>query len=146
MLARADLEPSPRDDGVCEVRIICFRQILRDILKSSARSTQQIRCRPTAPQAPRNRIRANADNRKASRPSLFELPPKAVTPREWATVLLINMYRTSVSGELRRNGFWFRGLWRKPGQRFAVCGENPASTDTGGIFCTSLGTYTAAYV
>jgi hypothetical protein len=69
-----------------------------------------------------------------------------VTPQEWATVLLINMYRTSVSGELRRNGFWFRGLWRKPGQRFAVCGENPASTDTGGIFCTSLGTYTAAYV
>jgi hypothetical protein len=46
------------------------------------------------------------------------------------------MYRTSVSGERRRNGFWFRGLWRKPGQRFAVCGENPASTDTGGIFCT----------
>jgi hypothetical protein len=22
--------------------------------------------------------------------------------------------------------FWFRGLWRKPGQRFAVCGRNPA--------------------
>jgi hypothetical protein len=22
--------------------------------------------------------------------------------------------------------FWFRGLWRKPGQRFAVCGGNPA--------------------
>src|SRR5215831_4053537 len=62
-----------RRDGVCEVRIICFRQVLRDILKSSARSTQQIQCQPTAPQAPRNRIRANADNRKASRPSLFEL-------------------------------------------------------------------------
>ena len=61
--------------------------------------------------------------------------PKAVTPREWATVLLI-MYRTSVSGEFRRDGFWFRGLWRKPGQRFAVCGRNPASTDIGGIFCT----------
>jgi len=22
--------------------------------------------------------------------------------------------------------FWFRGLWQKPGQRFAVCGGNPA--------------------
>src|SRR5215467_3094062 len=22
--------------------------------------------------------------------------------------------------------FWFRGLWRKPGQRFALCGGNPA--------------------
>jgi hypothetical protein len=56
------------------------------------------------------------------------------------------MYRTSVSGEFRRDGFWFRGLWRKPGQRFAVCGENPASTDTGRIFALSLGTNTAAYV
>src|SRR5438876_9644823 len=26
----------------------------------------------------------------------------------------------------RRKDFWFRGLWRKPGQRFAVCGGNPA--------------------
>jgi hypothetical protein len=59
---------------------------------------------------------------------------------------LINIYRTSVSGEFRRNGFWFRGLWRKPGQRFTVCGGNPASTDTGEIFALSLGTYTAAYV
>jgi hypothetical protein len=23
--------------------------------------------------------------------------------------------------------FWFRGLWQKPGQRFAVCGGNPAA-------------------
>jgi hypothetical protein len=41
-------------------------------VKCSARSIQRIRCPPTAPQAPRNRIRANADNRKASRSSLFE--------------------------------------------------------------------------
>jgi hypothetical protein len=32
---------------------------------------------------------------------------------------LNNIYRTPVSGV-------FRGLWRKPGQRFAVCGGNPA--------------------
>jgi hypothetical protein len=43
-----------------------------------------------------------------------------------ATVLLINTYRTPVSGVFRRKDFWFRGLWRKPGQRFAVCGGNPA--------------------
>jgi hypothetical protein len=40
--------------------------------------------------------------------------------------LLINTYRTPVSGVFRRKDFWFRGLWRKPGQRFAVCGGNPA--------------------
>jgi hypothetical protein len=34
--------------------------------------------------------------------------------------LLNNIYRTPVSGV-------FRGLWRKPGQRFAVCGGNPAT-------------------
>src|SRR5262249_15192608 len=43
-----------------------------------------------------------------------------------ATVLLINTYRTPVSGVFRRKDFWFRGLWRKPGQRFAVCGGDPA--------------------
>ena len=43
-----------------------------------------------------------------------------------ATVLLINTYRTPVSGVFRRKEFWFRGLWRKPGQRFAVCGVNLA--------------------
>src|SRR6516225_10323876 len=42
------------------------------ILKCAARSIRLIRYRPAAPQAPRNRIRANADNRKASRPSLLE--------------------------------------------------------------------------
>ena len=41
----------------------------------------------------------------------------------FATVLLINFYRTPVSGVFRRNAFWFRGLWRKPGQRFAICGD-----------------------
>src|SRR5262249_33427407 len=40
------------------------------ILKCAARSIRLIRYRPAAPPAPRNRIRANADNRKASRPSL----------------------------------------------------------------------------
>jgi hypothetical protein len=44
-----------------------------------------------------------------------------------ATVLLINIYRTPVSSVFRRNAFWFRGLWRKPGQHFAVCGKNPAA-------------------
>src|SRR5262245_27072839 len=42
------------------------------ILKCAARSIRLIRYRPATPQAPRNRIRANADNRKASRPSLFK--------------------------------------------------------------------------
>src|SRR5438445_11775661 len=42
------------------------------LVKCSARSTQQFRHRLTAPQAPQDRIRANADNRKASRPSPFE--------------------------------------------------------------------------
>src|SRR5262249_24827777 len=42
------------------------------ILKCSARSIQPIRRRRTAPQAPPCRIRANADNRKTSRPPLFE--------------------------------------------------------------------------
>jgi hypothetical protein len=46
--------------------------------------------------------------------------------RERATVSLTKMYRTSVSGVFRRKDFWFRGLRRKPGQRFAVCGGNPA--------------------
>ena len=40
--------------------------------------------------------------------------------------LLIKMYRTSVSGVFRPKSFWFRRLWQKPGQRFAVCGGNPA--------------------
>src|SRR5262245_48684183 len=45
------------------------------ILKCAARSIRLIRFRPAAPQAPRNRIRANADNWKASCPSLFERRP-----------------------------------------------------------------------
>jgi hypothetical protein len=40
---------------------------------------------------------------------------------------LINIYRTPVSGVFRRNAFWFRDLWRKPGQHFAICGKNPAA-------------------
>src|SRR5262245_65971833 len=40
--------------------------------------------------------------------------------------LLIKMYRTSVSGVFRPQSFWFRRLWQKSGQRFAVCGGNPA--------------------
>jgi hypothetical protein len=44
---------------------------LGHILKCSARSTRQIRRRPTVPQATRDRIRANADNWKASRRSLY---------------------------------------------------------------------------
>ena len=91
------------------------------ILKCSERSTQQIRYRPTGPQAPWDRIRANADNRKASRTSLFERLGSQRRLRESlrgedATVLLINTYRTSVSGVLRRKD-----------SGFAVCGENPAS-------------------
>jgi hypothetical protein len=38
----------------------------------------------------------------------------------------LNIYRTAVSGVFRRNDFWFRGLWRKPGHHFAVRGRNPA--------------------
>src|SRR5215813_4371239 len=90
---------------------------LKRHFKCSARSTQPIRHRRTAPQAPRNRIRANADNRKASGPFLFE--------RLWQPSL-INIYRKPVSGVFRHNAFWFRGLWRKPGQHFAVRGKNPA--------------------
>src|SRR5262249_30931018 len=80
-------------------------------------STKPITPRRTAPQAPRNRIRANADNRKASDPSLFE--------RLWQPSL-VNIYRKPVSGLFRHNAFWFRGLWRKPGQHFALRGRNPA--------------------
>ena len=67
---------------------------------------------PTPPNstASADRIRANADNRKASRPSLFE----CLGPQKTATVLLNNIYRAPVSGV-------FRGLWRKPGQHFAWC-------------------------
>ena len=87
------------------------------ILKCSERSTQQIRYRPTGPQAPWDRIRANADNRKASRISLFVSKTVAGEPQgEDATVLLINIYRTSVSGVLRRKD-----------SGFAVCGESLAS-------------------
>ena len=87
------------------------------ILKCSERSTQQIRYRPTGPQAPWDRIRANADNRKASRISLFVSKTVAGEPQgEDATVLLINIYRTSVSGVLRRKD-----------SGFAVCGKNLAS-------------------
>jgi hypothetical protein len=39
------------------------------------------------------------------------------------------MYRTPVSGVFRPQSFWFRGLWQKPGQRFPLCGGNPASQD-----------------
>ena len=40
--------------------------------------------------------------------------------------------------------FWFRGLWRKPGQRFAVCGGNPAwpinsSSNQGRCYCWPQG-------
>src|SRR5262245_1770432 len=91
------------------------------ILKCAARSIRLIRYRPAAPPAPRNRIRANADNRKASRTSLFErLGSRTVAGEpqgeDEATVLLINTYRTPVSGVFRRKD-----------SGFAVCGENPAS-------------------
>jgi len=78
------------------------------IFKCSARSTQPIRRRRTAPQAPPYRIRANADNRKTSRPSLCE--------RLMTTVVSIDIYRTLVSGVFRRKDFGF-----------VVCGENLAS-------------------
>ena len=101
------------------------------ILKCSERSTQQIRYRPTGPQAPWDRIRANADNRKASRISLFVSKTVAGEPQgEDATVLLINIYRTSVSGVLRRKDSglrfvaktWpaFRDLWRESGKQDAA--------------------------
>src|SRR5262249_23369575 len=87
------------------------------ILKCSERSTQQIRSRQTAAQAAWDRIRANVDNRKASRISLFVSKTVAGEPQgEDATVLLINIYRTSVSGVLRRKD-----------SGFAVCGKNLAS-------------------
>src|SRR5262249_20104323 len=91
------------------------------ILKCAARSIRLIRYRPAAPPAPRNRIRANADNRKASHTSLFErLGPRTVAGEpqgeDEATVLLINTYRTPVSGVFRRKD-----------SGFAVCGENLAS-------------------
>src|SRR5262245_56756187 len=92
------------------------------ILKCAARSIRLIRYRPAAPPAPRNRIRANADNRKASRTSLFERLGSqgrlrgSLRGEDEATVLLINTYRTPVSGILRRKD-----------SGFAVCGENLAS-------------------
>src|SRR5215510_16187849 len=91
------------------------------ILKCAARSIRRIRYRPAAPPAPRNRIRANADNRKASRPSLFERLGSqgrlrgSLRGEDEATVLLINTYRTPVSGVFRRKD-----------SGFAVCGGNSA--------------------
>src|SRR5262249_17015569 len=43
-----------------------------------------------------------------------------------ATVLLINNLPHACFRRISPQRFWFRGLWRKPGQRFAVCGGNPA--------------------
>src|SRR5262249_60472915 len=90
------------------------------------RSTRQIRRRPAAPQATRDRIRANADNWKASRRSLYSNAQVSnrsqrrvagnAQGEDEAAVLLIDMYRTPVSGVLRR---------KESG--FAVCGGNPAS-------------------
>jgi len=39
---------------------------------------------------------------------------------------LVDQYASPVSELLRGKAFWFRGLGRKPGERFAVCGGNPA--------------------
>src|SRR5215468_8652013 len=85
---------------------------LGHILKCSARSTRQIRRRPAAPQATRDRIRANADNWKASRRSLYSNAQVSnrsqrrvagnAQGEDEAAVLLIDMYRTPVSGVLRR--------------------------------------------
>jgi hypothetical protein len=79
---------------------------LKPILKCSAQSIQQIQCRPTAQQEPRNRIRANAENPKTSHSSLFERRLN----------LLIKMYRTPVSGVFRRRA-----------SGFAVCGKSLAT-------------------
>src|SRR5215813_392721 len=80
---------------------------LKRHLKCSARSTQPIRHRRTAPQAPRNRIRANADNCKASGPSLFE--------RLWQP-----SYRSTSTAHL------FQAYFAATLSGFAVCGENLA--------------------
>src|SRR5262245_24754150 len=61
-----------------------------------------------------------------SKPGLSRTVAGEPQGEDAATVLLINTYRTPVSGVFRRKDFWFRGLWRKPGQRFAVCGGDPA--------------------
>jgi hypothetical protein len=37
------------------------------------------------------------------------------------------MYREPVSGVFRPKTFLFRRLWQKRGQRFVICGNNPAS-------------------
>jgi hypothetical protein len=42
------------------------------------------------------------------------------------TGLPTNVYPTPVSEQFRARAFWFRGLWQKRGQHFAVCGGNPA--------------------
>jgi hypothetical protein len=119
------IEGSPEVMACVRSRIICFGQVLRDMLKSSARSTQQIRCRPTAPQAPRNRIRANADNRKASRPSLFELNFTGDAARTGNRLVdqhlphfrfrRISPQWFLVSRFVAKTRPAFRGLWRKPG-------------------------------
>jgi hypothetical protein len=36
------------------------------------------------------------------------------------------LYRAPVSGVFRRKTFWFRHLRQHRGERFAVCGNNPA--------------------
>jgi hypothetical protein len=81
-------------------------------VRCSTPATQQNPGRLPAQRAPRNRSRANAVQAYFASPVQLSL--------------LINIYLTPVSGRFRRKAFWFRGLWRNRGQRFAVCGRNPA--------------------
>ena len=105
----------------------CARVLLplKRHLKCSARSTRPIRHRRTALQAPRNRIRANADNRKASSPSLFE---RVWQPscRSTSTAHLFQAYfaaKILVSRFVAKTWPAFRSLWRESGtadSRFQV--------------------------
>src|SRR5262249_16997561 len=109
------------------------------ILKCAARSIRLIRYRPAAPPAPRNRIRANADNRKASRTSLFErlgsqgrlrgasggrLGNRLVNQHlPHACFRRISPQRFLVSRFVAKTRPAFRNLWRESGIQAGCCGR-----------------------
>src|SRR5262245_32539520 len=85
--------------------------------KCSARSTQPIPRRRTTPQAPPSRIQANADNRKASRPSLLErlVQPLIHQHLPHTRFRAISPQRILVSWFAAKIWPAFRDLWRESG-------------------------------
>jgi hypothetical protein len=88
---------------------------LKRHLKCTGRSTQPIRHRRTAPQVPRNRIRANADNRKSSRPSLFHAKPRTATSIPHTCFRRIPPQKILVSRFMAKTWPAFHSLWQESG-------------------------------